>query len=42
MLRGVVASCYQHLVGGVDNKMPQLHTTQSEPLDYVSMYCVAR
>ena len=29
VLRGVVVPCY----GGVDNKVPQLHTTQSEPLD---------
>ena len=21
--------------GGVDNKVPQLHTTQSEPVDYL-------
>ena len=35
VLRGVVTPCYQHqlLVGGVDNKMPQLHATQSKPLD---------
>ena len=35
VLRGVVASCYQHY-DDVDNKVPQLHTTQSEPLDYTS------
>ena len=29
VLRGVVAPCY----GDVDNKVPQLHATQSEPLD---------
>ena len=29
VLRGVVAPCY--------NKVPQLHATQSEPLDYVLM-----
>ena len=30
VLRGVVAPCYQHL----DNEVPQLHVTLSEPLDY--------
>ena len=30
-LRGVAAPCYQH---GLDNKVPQLHATQSEPVDY--------
>ena len=33
VLSGVVAPCYQH--GGVDNKVPQLHTTQSECLEYI-------
>ena len=36
-LRGVVAPCLQHhqphVVGGVDNKVPQLHAMQSESLD---------
>ena len=32
MLRGVVALCYQHKP--LDNEVPQLHATQSEPLDY--------
>ena len=33
-LRGVVAPCYQHHHRrGVDNKVPQLHPPQSEPLD---------
>ena len=27
-------SCPLIRCGGVDNKMPQLHATQSEPLDY--------
>ena len=30
--RGVVALCYQHKP--LDNEVPQLHATQSEPLDY--------
>ena len=30
VLRGVVA-----LRGGVDNEVPQLHTTLSEPIDYI-------
>ena len=40
MLCGVVAPCYQHYQphGGVDNKMPQLHATQSEALDYKARY----
>ena len=32
----VIASSYTHLVitcGDVDNKVPQLHATQSEPLE---------
>ena len=37
VLRGVVAPCYQHhqphVVGGVEDKVPQLHAMQSEPLD---------
>ena len=39
-LCGVVALCYQHqvVVGGADNKVPQLHATQSESLDYGCMY----
>ena len=32
LLRGVVALCYQHKP--LDNEVPQLHATQSEPLDY--------
>ena len=32
-LRGVVALCYRHN-HGVNNKVPQLHATLSEPLDY--------
>ena len=37
-LNGVVAPCYRHhqppvVVGGVDNEVPRLHATQSEPLD---------
>ena len=41
MLRGVVAPCYQHQQygSGVGNKVPQLQTTQSEPLDYTNL-CV--
>ena len=36
MLRGVVAPCYQHHHhGGFDCKVPQLHATQSEPLDSI-------
>ena len=31
VLRGVVAPCYQFY--SVGNKVPQLHTTQSVPLD---------
>ena len=30
VLRGVMALCY-----GVDNKVPQLHATQSEPLKLI-------
>ena len=26
-----------HVVGGVDNKVPQLHATQSEPFDWVTL-----
>ena len=35
LLYGVVAPCHQcHRSGGVvENKVPQLHTTKSEPLD---------
>ena len=32
VLCGVVVPCYQH--SSVDDKVPQLHATQSEPLDY--------
>ena len=37
VLLGVVALRYQHH-GGVDNEVPQLHATMSEPLDYPMMY----
>ena len=41
VLRGMVALRYQHhqpfIAGGVDNKVPQLHATHSEPLDYYSV-----
>ena len=33
VLHGVVAPCYQNRYGGVYNKVPQLHTMLSEPLD---------
>ena len=32
----LIASLY--VVGGVDNKVPQLHATQSEPLDYLLIF----
>ena len=40
VLREVVAFCYQHQQygRGVDNKVPQLYATQSEPLDYTKLY----
>ena len=33
MLRGVVASCYQ--------KVPQLHATQFELLNYLFFFCIS-
>ena len=34
LLHAVVAPWYQrHSSGGVDNKVPQLHATKSEPID---------